>query len=179
MTTKRLAQNALLIALLSVSAYISVPLPWGVPITGQTLVVNLIALSQKKEDSLTIIVVYLLLGAIGLPIFSGGKAGFGALFGPTGGFLLSYLPAVTLIGWLLEKSEDQSEVLKSFLIAIGVGMPIIYGFGLVWLKYFAALTWTQAFTAAVLPFIPGDLAKAGIAAVLAERLRHYMTTQEA
>ncbi len=179
MTTKRLVQNALMIALLGVSAYISVPLPWGVPITGQTLVVNLIALSQKKEDSLIIVTLYLLLGAVGLPIFSGGKAGLAVLFGPTGGFLFSYIPAVALMGILLEKVPNRPRIVKPFLIAVTVGMPVIYGFGLLWLKYFATLTWSQAFAAAVLPFIPGDIAKAATAAILADRLRVIRNTQEA
>lgn len=179
MTTRKMVHSAILLAILSLSAYISIPLPWGVPITAQTLVVNLIALSQKKENSLIIIALYLLFGAIGLPIFSGGKAGLGTLLGPTGGFLLSYLPAVFLMGWMLEKNENQPKIIHSFLIAVGVGMPIIYGFGLVWLKFFAALTWKNAFIAAVLPFIPGDIAKAGIAAVLAQRLHAYLNIQEA
>src|SRR5574341_25708 len=88
--TQRLAIIAIAAAFLAISSQITIPLPI-VPLTLQTLAVGIIATVLTPLDSILAILVYLILGAIGLPVFAGGAAGFGVILGPTGGFLIGFL----------------------------------------------------------------------------------------
>lgn len=89
-----LTKTSLCVALLCVSAFIVIPIPFTpIMITAQTLVVTLIALLLKPSQSAAAVGVYLLLGICGIPVFSGGTAGIGQLLGPTGGFLWGFLAA--------------------------------------------------------------------------------------
>ena len=99
--TKELTIMALFAALLCVSSYISIPLPFSpVVLTLQTLVVNLIALILPPKKAVLTVVVWILLGAVGLPVFSGGVGGPAKLFGPTGGYIFGFVAAVWLISLL-------------------------------------------------------------------------------
>ena len=103
-STLELTKMALLTALICVSAYIVIPLPFSpASLTAQTLVVNLIALLLTPRQAAFTIVVYMLLGLSGLPVFSGGVGGPGKLFGPTGGYIMAWLIAVVLMSWLKGK----------------------------------------------------------------------------
>ena len=88
--TQRLAIIAIAAAFLAISSQITIPLPI-VPLTLQTLAVGIIATVLTPLDSVLAILVYLILGAIGLPVYAGGAAGFGVILGPTGGFLIGFL----------------------------------------------------------------------------------------
>ncbi len=133
-TVQDLTKMALLTALISVSAYINIPLPFSpVTITAQTLVVNMI--------------------------------GPGKLFGPSGGYIFSWLPAVMLMSALKGRNYH---FIRYCAVTIFVGMPVIYSIGTVYMKYFTGMNWMAALSAAVIPFIPLDLFKC-IAAVLIAR----------
>jgi len=96
--TRDLVYSSLGVTLLIISSYIYVPLPFTpVPGTLQTLVVILVALSFKPKISRMAIAVFLFLGSIGFPVFSGGRGGAGAILGPTGGFIMGFAVAVFLI----------------------------------------------------------------------------------
>ena len=91
MEARRLTKMALLTALLCISAYISFPLPFSpAMVTALTLVATLTGLLLQPKDALIVFIVYILLGAVGLPVFVGGTAGLGKLLGPTGGFIFSW-----------------------------------------------------------------------------------------
>jgi len=98
MEARRLTKMALLTALLCISAYISFPLPFSpAMVTALTLVATLIGLLLQPKDALIVFIIYILLGAVGLPVFVGGTAGLGKLLGPTGGFIFSWPVAYTLL----------------------------------------------------------------------------------
>ena len=165
-TVQDLTKMALLTALISVSAYINIPLPFSpVTITAQTLVVNMIALLLTPRQAGFCILVYSLLGLVGLPVFSGGVGGPGKLFGPSGGYIFSWLPAVMLMSALKGRNYH---FIRYCAVTIFVGMPVIYSIGTVYMKYFTGMNWMAALSAAVIPFIPLDLFKC-IAAVLIAR----------
>lgn len=82
-----------------------------------------------------------------MPVFAGLKGGIAVLFGPTGGYILGFIPAAFVVGWLLEKD----------IIAFALGNVIIYAFGLPWLAFFVG--WDQVLQMGLLPFLPGDLLK--------------------
>ena len=105
---------------------------------------------------------YLVEGIVGLPVFAGGKAGVAHLFGPTGGYLLGFVPAASLVGWLAEHGWDRRPV--TAFAAMLLGNIVIYAFGLPWLAYFVG--GERVLVAGLLPFIPGDLIKILLATMM-------------
>ena len=96
-----LTRMALLAALMCASAYIAFPIPITlVNVTAQTFVLNLVALLLTKEQASVTVALWILLGAVGVPVYSGGRGGFSELAGPTGGFIVGFLIAAWLIAWL-------------------------------------------------------------------------------
>ena len=167
-TTQELTMMALLAAILCVSSYINIPLPISpVPITAQILVVNLIALLLKPKKAALTVGVWLLLGAVGLPVFSGGRGGFGILAGPTGGYAFGYLLMAFVVAFLCGKCKKAVEKL---LILIIVGIPIMYVLGVAWMKYVTGVDWMAAWTTGALAFLPGDIVKAVAAVAIAKPL---------
>lgn len=150
--------------LLALCAHIVIPLPWTpVPITGQTFGVLLVAaLLGSRRGTLTV-VLYLLEGMAGLPVFAPyGAPGPARFFGPSAGFLFAFPPAVFVAGWLVERSAG-----IWFLPLAGVrlagsllsGELIIFAGGWLWLAYGVGLGPAPAFLAGVLPFLPGEIIK--------------------
>ena len=152
-------------------SYVSINLPFSpVPITGQTFGVLLIAMALGRTRSVALVTAYLLEGLAGLPVFAGGAAGFGALIGPTGGYLLGFLAAAYLVGHLADKGWDKN-YLKS-TIAMTLGTAIILALGLAWLVRFVPLE--TLFAMGLYPFIPGAILKIAVAAVILPSLWNFM-----
>ncbi|MCD5413669.1 MAG: biotin transporter BioY [Clostridiales bacterium] len=163
--------------LTAVFAQIAIPLPFSpVPFTLQVIAVLLSgALLGSKLGSISQIV-YLLLGAVGVPVFARFSAGLGALVGPSGGYLIAFPIAAYLIGFIVERKTMQGDSSSlSFIvinsIAMLLGVSLIFAIGVVQLKFVASLTWDLAFKYGVLPFIIPDLAKIAIAVLLVHSLR--------
>jgi len=152
--------TALFAAIIGVLAQVTIPLPL-VPITGQTLAIGLAATILGARYGTISVLVYLGLGAIGVPVFAQMSGGLGSLFGPTGGFLFGFIPTAFIIGYYLEKT---SFTVKNAIIANVMGMFVALTFGTVWLKVIANLTWTAAFMGGFLPFILVGVIKATLAA---------------
>ncbi len=168
-TTREMTVMGLMVALLSVSSYIIIPLPFSsASITAQTIVVNLIGMVLGPLEVLLVFVAWILAGFVGLPVFSGGTGGAAKLFGPTGGYIFGYLVAAVLISLFCRKVRN-SRMEPLFLILAGI--PIIYFFGAVWMKIVTGLPWLAIMIQAVLPFIPLDIVKCFAAAALAKALR--------
>ncbi len=147
----------------ALTAQVAIPLPFSpVPITGQTLAVLLTGVLLGSRRAGLSISLYLLQGAAGLPVFAGGKAGIAHLLGPTGGYLLGFVPAAMLAGWLAEKGWDRR--FGTAFTAVLLGNVVIYIFGLPWLAYFVGIE--RVLVAGCLPFIPGDLMKALLAMMM-------------
>lgn len=165
--------TALFAAIISILAQVSIPLPLGVPITGQTLAIGLAATILGSRYGTLSTLLYLMIGASGIPVFAQLTGGFGILVGPTGGFLFGFIPAAYVIGIYLEKT---SFTLKNALIANIIGMFITLFLGTAWLKVAASLTWSVAFAAGFTPFIIGGFIKVFIAStigiVIRERLKN-------
>lgn len=151
--------SALFAAIIGILAQVTVPLPL-VPITGQTLAVGLAATILGSRYGTFAVILYALIGAIGIPVFSEMSGGLGVIVGPTGGYIVGFIPAAFLIGVILEKSGFT--VMKA-MIANTIGMLVTLIFGTVWLKFAVDMTWTAAFASGVLPFIIVGLIKAFLA----------------
>jgi biotin transport system substrate-specific component len=149
--------------LIALSAQIAIPLPFSpVPITGQTLAVLLIgALLGSRRGGLSLLV-YLIEGTSGLPVFAGGGAGPAHLAGPTGGYLVGFVAAAYVTGLLAERGWDRR--IGTTLAAMLLGNAVLYAFGLVWLAAYVGIG--RALPLGLYPFIVGDLAKLTLAALL-------------
>ena len=148
------------IVLLGLAAQVQIPLE-PVPITGQTFGVLLVgALLGARRGALTV-GGYVAAGVAGLPIFAGGAAGIGRLFGPTGGYLIGFIAAAWIVGWLSERGWDRR--LGTAAAAMLLGTTAIYIFGLAWLAVFVG--WGQVIALGLAPFVMGDLLKLALAAL--------------
>jgi biotin transport system substrate-specific component len=158
---------SLLAALMAAGAYISIPVG-PVPIVLQNMFVFLAGLLLGSRWGLASVAVYLLTGACGLPVFAGGLGGIGRIVGPTGGYLIGYLPSVFIIGSISEKGAARIGYDIAGMIC---GTVVLYGCGVTWLKIISGLTWSQALAAGMYPFLVGDALKIAAAAVIAKALR--------
>ena len=148
-------------------AQITIPLPFTpVPITGQTLAVLLVGAALGSRRGALSMAAYVVEGALGLPVFAGGTAGLKRLTGPTGGYLIGFIAAAFVTGWLAERGWDRRPL--STALAMLTGNAVIYLFGLPWLALFlGGFSGPKgALALGLLPFIPGDLLKLALAAFL-------------
>ncbi|MCI0331329.1 MAG: biotin transporter BioY [candidate division Zixibacteria bacterium] len=149
--------------LMALSAQIAIPLPFSpVPITGQTFAVLVVGMLLGRWRGTAAVLAYLTEGILGLPVFAGGVAGIAKILGPTGGYLVSFLPAAYLAGYLAEKGWDRK--ISTTFLAMTLGNVIIFGFGALWLARFVGLD--QALSLGVLPFLAGDAVKIGLATLV-------------
>jgi biotin transport system substrate-specific component len=162
--TAVLTRTAIFVALIAIGGWTSVPLPIPIPFTLQTLFV-LLAATQLRRYAGVPVAVYLLLGAMNIPLFHNGLAGIGVLLGPTGGYLAGFLPAVFVAGIAYEHTSPL--IRFGGLVAASL---IILGCGAAWLIWSTGMPPEVAVLIGVLPFLPGDLLKAGIAYAIAKRL---------
>ncbi|AUM63923.1 biotin transporter BioY [Brevibacillus laterosporus] len=158
---------AIFTAITAVFAQITIPLP-SVPITGQTLAVGLVATVLGSRYGTVSMVLYALLGAIGVPVFAGFSGGPQVLIGPTGGFIFGFIATAFIMGYLLEKTKY---TFTMALIANLLGMVVTFLFGVVQLKLVLNLSWAGAMAAGVTPFIAGGIIKAVLAAYVGIILR--------
>jgi len=164
---------SLMAALTAVGAYIHVPIG-PVPIVLSTLFVILSGLLLGSRWGLASMGLYLLVGAIGIPVFAGGKGGFAHFFGPTGGYLFGYLLAAWITGLISERSRS---LLILDIFAVLVGSLAIYSLGAPWLKMVTQLSWKKTFMLGLIPFLIGDAIKAAVAIVLARSVRPILKRQ--
>ncbi|MBW1734720.1 MAG: biotin transporter BioY [Deltaproteobacteria bacterium] len=155
-------------AVTAAGAFIMIPLP-PVPITLQTMFVYLAGALLGARLGLLSQVVYLLTGIMGLPVFAGGKAGLGVLFGPTGGYLTGFVVGAYLIGKSVEMRRNPGFLW--IFVSILVGTVVIYLFGVAQLSLVARLSLEKAVTVGVLPFLMGDLLKMVVATLIAVKIR--------
>ena len=158
---------SLLAALIAAGAYLSIPIG-PVPIVLQNLFVFLAGLLLGPRWGMASVGVYLLAGALGLPVFAGGVGGIGRFAGPTGGYLVGYVPAVYVIGWITEKWY--ARVIFD-VAAMILGSMVVYFFGIAWLKMLTGMTLSKTLMVGMVPFIPGDIIKIAAAVPIAKTLR--------
>ena len=166
MNTKQLTAAALMAALISVLAPLSIPLAGQVPVSLATLAVMLSgALIGSKAGTLSALI-YLLLGFIGIPVFAGWTSGAGILFGMTGGYLFGYLPLAFVTGLFYEKKESP----LSLFLGMLAGTVILYVLGTLWFMKYTGMALVASLSACVSPFLPGDLLKMILVVILAPRI---------
>lgn len=155
--------TAAFVALIAVGGWVSLPIP-PVPVTLQTFFILLAAIVMGRYAVLPVFV-YLLLGVLNMPVFHNGLAGIGVLMGPTGGYLIGFIPAVLLAGVAFEQNN---KIIRAGGIAAAT--LIIYLFGVTWMSYSTGMALAQAVFLGVVPFIAGDVLKGIAAFIIGERI---------
>jgi biotin transport system substrate-specific component len=150
--------------LIGLSAQVAVPLPFSpVPVTGQTFAVLMTGALLGARRGSVCVLVYLVQGIAGLPVFAAApKAGPAVLLGPTGGYLIGFIVAAYLTGLLAERGWDRRVI--TTILAMAAGNAAIYLCGLIWLSMIVGAK--AAVVTGVLPFVAGDLLKIALAAVI-------------
>ncbi len=148
-------------ALVAICAQVSIPMV-PVPMTLQTLAVLLIGGAYGSRLGAATLALYALEGAMGIPVFAEFKAGPAIVMGPTGGYIVGFIAAAGLVGFLAERGFDRT-VVKMFA-AMLLGAAVLYIPGLAWLATFVG-GFAKAVEYGLTPFIAGDLVKAALAAL--------------
>ena len=170
--TKLMVQIALVTAVICVLSPFTIPLPFSpVPISLTIFAIYLGLYALNWKWGTVSILLYILIGLVGVPVFSGFSGGPGKLLGPTGGYIIGYIFVGIIAGWFIDKSD------KIYMHAIGmvIGVAVCYAFGTVWFMYVYARTSgpigvMTALSWCVLPYLLPDAVKIALASVLATRL---------
>jgi biotin transport system substrate-specific component len=150
-------------ALIALCAQVSIPLGFTpVPLTGQTFAVLVVGASLGGLDGAASAILYVLVGALGAPVYAGHSHGWHVLSSASGGYLVGFIAAAALTGFLAQNGWDRQ--VGSSLGALVTGNVLIYAFGVAWLAHVLHVGTATALTDGVYPFIPGDLIKVYLAA---------------
>lgn len=168
LNTKSIVMIALMSAILCCFGPITIVLPFSpIPISLASLALYLSAYLLGKKQAVISCFIYLLIGVIGIPVFSAFSAGPSKLFGPTGGYLLGYLILTYISGLFIEKNRSRLSVQILGMILGTVGC---YCLGTIWLSIQSQITPLSAFLVGVVPFLPGDCIKIILTCVLGRTL---------
>jgi biotin transport system substrate-specific component len=175
--TVLIIRAAMLAAATAALAYVAFPVPFSpVPITGQSFGAMIAGLLLPPRAAVGSQLAYLLAGAVGLPVYAGGRAGIGVLLGPTGGYLWGLAAGSYITSTTVESCARRGEMPTTFrCIAASVagGVVMVYALGVVQLALTARLGWLQALVVGALPYLPGDVVKAFAAGIVGDRLMRY------
>lgn len=161
-----LAMTAVMAAVTCVLGPMSIPIgPVPISFTNLAIYISLYLLGWKR-GTLSYLV-YMLIGMVGMPVFSNYSGGMGKLFGPTGGYIIGFIPMAIIAGIVIDKSRNRGIQLSGMI----VGTALCYAFGTAWFCFQAGYALGAALSLCVFPFIPGDLAKMVIAMVIGPMIR--------
>lgn len=169
---RRMVYAAMFGALTAIGSFIVIPLQ-PLPITLQTFFTGLAGVLLGGYTGALSQIIYVLLGIIGLPVFAGGKAGFGTLLGPSGGYLIGFIVGAYIIGKIVEARRKAG--LAWIVLALIVGNLVIYALGTLQLALVTHFSLLKSLLVGVVPFLIGDLLKLMAAAWLALKLRKNIT----
>lgn len=169
-STKTMALIGVMTAVTCVLAPLSIPIgPVPISLTNLAIYFGLYILGMKKET--VSYIVYLLIGFVGVPVFSGFTGGAAKLLGPTGGYLIGFIPMAVVAGVLIDKYDGR--VVPS-VIGMVVGTVICYALGTLWFCIQADYKVLPALALCVFPFLPGDAIKIAIAAFFGPQIRRAL-----
>lgn len=170
---KQMALISLMTAIICVLAPISLTLPTSpVPISPANMVICFTVMILGMKRGTLSVLIYILLGLAGLPVFSYFTGGIGKLLGPTGGYIMGYLFLSLILGLFAERFKNKP--IPSIIGAL-LGTICLYAFGTVWMMLQLEISLTTALWTGVLPYIPADLIKIIAAILMGNRLRKRLT----
>ena len=166
-SVKDLCSIAIMAAVTAIMAQIAIPMPMGVPMTMQTFAVTMAGVILGSKKGGMSILVYVLLGAVGVPVFAGFSGGIQNLIGPTGGFIISFPIMAYIIGLGAEMRKKKG----MFTLMLILGTVFNYVVGVIMFCVVMDSTVMTAMTACVIPFIPTAIIKAVLASILGLQIR--------
>ncbi|MGN0143846.1 MAG: biotin transporter BioY [Clostridium sp.] len=167
--TKNMVIIAMMTAVMCIISPFSISLPFTpIPISLANLIIYISCCILGSKKGTASVLLYILIGAVGLPVFSGFSGGLGKLAGPTGGYLIGFIFCAIFTGIFVEKFED-----KMYMYSVGmiIGTIVCYGFGTAWLAFQMKLSFVQALFMGVIPYLLGDVLKIAVSTVLGYTLR--------
>lgn len=168
-STRQLTLIGVMTAVTCIIAPFSIPLPFSpVPISMTNLVIYITVYILGTKFSTISYLIYLLLGAVGLPVFSSFSGGLGKIAGPTGGYLVGFIFLALIAGYFVEHFQGRTAYA---LIGMVLGTCVCYLFGTVWLAMQMKLSFPAALASGVIPYLPGDCIKIVIALILGPKLK--------
>lgn len=171
-----MATYAVMTALMCIFGPLTVPIgPVPISLTNLILLFSIFILGTKGTT--ISFIVYLLLGIVGLPVFSGYEGGIGKIAGPTGGYLIGFIPMIILCGIVYSRFRKTKLDIPVTAAAMVVGTLLAYAFGTVWFVIIAKCDIAYALGICVIPFIPFDIAKIVIANILGRAVRVPLVKQ--
>ncbi len=170
--TVSMTKSALCVTILCISSFLVIPLPFTpIVLSLHTVMVNVIGLLLRPRHAFYTILIYLCMGLIGLPVFSGGTAGPDKLFGPTGGFYFGFLFAASAISMLKGK---KNQFFRYALVTILIGIPIQHLFAVLFMCFHNGFHLPAAVLSVSLPFLPGDILKCLLASGISSALHRHL-----
>ncbi|GFI62357.1 biotin transporter BioY [Clostridiales bacterium] len=169
MKTRDIVLIGLFAAIICVFAPYTIPVG-DIPITLATFAIYLAAAVLGAKKGTIAVFIYILIGLIGLPVFSGFSGGIGKIAGYTGGYLIGYIPCVFISGAIIDRFSDKKTVYPIALIA---GTAALYTFGTIWYMVLSGNSLKYSLMACVVPFLLGDAIKIAAASVIAANVRAY------
>ena len=171
MKTKLMVICSLFSAILCCLAFIQLTIPFTtIPITLQTLGVCIVGAVLGKKYGTISVVIYVLMGLCGIPVFAGMTGGMAVLVGPTGGYILGFILSAFVIGYLCEKLYKRNDTILSkyikVFISMIVGLIVVYIFGTIQFMLVSKITLLEALVLAVIPFVPLDIIKIIVGTVI-------------
>lgn len=169
-TVREMALIGIMAAIICIAAPFSIPTPTGIPLSLATFAVYLSGLMLGRRDGTLAVVLYVLIGMIGLPVFSGFSGGIAKLFGVTGGYILGYIPCALICGVFSDLFTEKSRF-WAYPVGIILGTLVCYAFGTAWFVIFTKSELLSAIALCVLPYLPGDAVKTVAACAIAMPLK--------
>lgn len=169
LSIKDMTITALMTAVTCILGPLAIPMPFSpVPISFTNLALYLMVYVLNRRCSFLSYTLYFLLGAAGLPVFSGFSGGLGRIVGPTGGYLIGFFFQILISGFIVERWNKKR---IPEIIGLVLGTITSYIFGTLWLAKQLEISFTAGLSIGVLPYLPGDGAKIALAAIIAPKLR--------
>ncbi|MCC8080222.1 MAG: biotin transporter BioY [Oscillospiraceae bacterium] len=169
--TRALVYTAVLAAIICVLAPWSIPTAGGVSITLATLAVYIVGGVSNWKTAVTAVIVYILIGAVGVPVFSNFSGGVQKLIGPTGGYIVGYIPGALIISLIVKWCGEKK---WSYPVGMVAGTLVIYALGTAWYCIQTGTALAPAMAACVIPFLPLDTVKVILASVISAAI-HPLT----
>lgn len=171
LSTRDLIICAMFASITAILAQISIPLPFStVPFTMQVFAVTISGVILGAKRGFISQLIYIILGAIGMPVFAQMSGGMGIVFGYTGGFIMAFPIMVLVIGYISEKTDKIYYIMLSMILALIIN----YVIGTLWYSFVAGVGFTEGFVVCVVPFLIPDIIKIGLATTIGITLKRRM-----
>ena len=172
-TTHDIAYIAAGVAIIAVASWVYIPVG-PVPFTLQTMAIAFVGLALSPKRALCTVVFYIVLGAVGMPVFSGMQGGIGVLFGPTGGYIWGFVLGMALCGFVRARQTTTDLSVKMQAVCCAILLIVTHTLGVVWLAYVSNITVLQACAIGSIPFLVPDVIKVVLGASAARGVTHAL-----